>query len=92
MTELTEKQEAVLTALSELAQPSGERTEALYPTVRELADYMETSEAFSERVSDDEARGLLERLQESGHVAQFQDPEGDNQRYRRIGWAEPEQS
>lgn len=51
-----------------------------HPTVRSLADRLESRRFRSERWSDDEVRGLLERLEAEGLVSQYAD-EGNRQRY-----------
>ena len=52
-----------------------------HPTVRSLTDRLETRFHRAERWTDDEVRGVLERLEADGHVVQFRD-EGGRVRYR----------
>lgn len=72
-THLTDKQQEIFDVLVEL------NTEGVSPTVRSLADRLETKKHRSERFSDAEVRGLLERIEEKGLVKQ---EEGDPVRYR----------
>jgi Fe2+ or Zn2+ uptake regulation protein len=51
------------------------------PTVRSAADILQKRAHRSERFSDDEVRGLLERLEEKGLVVQEAGEKGE-QRYR----------
>jgi Fe2+ or Zn2+ uptake regulation protein len=44
-----------------------------HPTVRSLTDRLETRYHRAERWSDDEVRGVLERLEADGVVAQYRD-------------------
>jgi Fe2+ or Zn2+ uptake regulation protein len=67
---LTAKQQAIVEELEALD---------VHPTVRSLADRLETRSHRSNRFSDDEVRGLLERLEEKGLVVQ---EAGDPVRYR----------
>lgn len=71
----TEKQQVILDEMKHLEQEVGVK-----PTVRSLADRLESRKHEAERFSDDEVRGLLERLEESGHVRQIEG-EGGEQRY-----------
>lgn len=75
---MTEKQQVVYDELVALAEDGHE------PTVRSLADRLETRQHRSGRFSDDEVRGLLERLQKDGYVDQFEGEKGE-QRYRPAG-------
>lgn len=69
MGELTKKQRVVYDALKEL------NDEGVQPTVRSLADRMETRTHESERFSDGEIRSMLDRLKDQNAVAQHgQDP------------------
>lgn len=61
--ELTPKQTQVLAELYNLGDHN--------PTVRSLADHMETRYHRTERWSDHEIRGLLERLIAIGYVAKY---------------------
>jgi predicted transcriptional regulator len=65
---LSPKQQQVLVELKNLDH---------HPTVRSLADHMETRIHGSERWSDDEIRGLLERLVDSGHLARYEGERGE---------------
>jgi Fe2+ or Zn2+ uptake regulation protein len=71
---LTPKQTVVLEELEVLSKVG------INPTVRSLADRLETRAHRSDRFTDDEVRGLLERLEEQGQVEQFEDD--GKQRYR----------
>ncbi len=62
---LTEHQQDVLDQLVELG--------AKHPTVRSLTDQLESRKYRSERWSDGEVRGLLERLEADGKVEQYRD-------------------
>lgn len=73
----TEKQQVILDEMRKLGE------QRINPTVRSLADRLETRRHRSERFSDDEVRGLLERLEEAGHVHQFEDDDGE-QRYELV--------
>lgn len=68
MTDFTDKQKDIYTALREL------NAEGIEPTVRSLADRLETRKNRSARYSDDEVRGLLVRLQ----AKQAVEPQGDD--------------
>lgn len=72
----TDKQQVILDALIAFNE------EGTHPTVRALADKLESDESRSERFSDDEVRGLLERLEADGKVKQYA-AEGD-QRYEPV--------
>lgn len=61
---MTPKQAQILSALHELGDK--------HPTVRSLSDHMETRYHRSERWSDNEVRGLLERLIDDGLAAKYQ--------------------
>ena len=73
--DLTPKQQQVYNALRDLDGPL---------TVRSLADQLETQYHRAERWSDDEIRGLLERLERKGYVEQAAGPSGE-QVYRPAG-------
>jgi DNA-binding MarR family transcriptional regulator len=73
LTELTPKEQQVLVELRNLDH---------HPTVRSLADHMETRIHRSERWSDDEIRGQLERLVAKGYVAKYEDTENKAVRYQ----------
>lgn len=75
---LTAKQSKVLDELMALSKGH------VHPTVRSLADRLQTKAHRSERFSDAEVRGLLERLEAAGHVEQFLGETGE-QRYRPAG-------
>jgi len=64
---LTPKQDQVLVELRLLDHA---------PTVRSLADHMETRFHRTERWSDHEIRGLLERLVEGGYASKYRDGKG----------------
>lgn len=66
---MTEKQQQVYDALAELGDK--------HPTVRSLADHMETRYHRAERFSDNEVHGLLARLEADGHVAKYDGPKGE---------------
>lgn len=68
---MTTKQMQVLDELRQLA------ANGHYPTVRSLADHMETRFHRSERWTDNEIRGLLDRLKVSEHVASFKGDAGE---------------
>lgn len=76
--DVTPKQQAVLEELEALAKAG------VYPSVRSLADRLEKRAHRSDRFSDDEVRGLLERLEEKGLVAQ-EDMGSGPMRYRPAG-------
>ncbi len=75
MSDLTRKQQVVIEELGELG------VAGVDPTVRSLADRLEKRAHRSDRFSDDEVRGLLERLEERGEVVQYSGAKGE-QRYR----------
>lgn len=56
----------------------------VHPTVRSLADRLETRRYKSERWSDDEVRGLLERLYDQGLVAKYT-ADDSAVRYKPVG-------
>lgn len=60
---MTPKQAQILSVLRELGDK--------HPTVRSLSDHMETRYHRSERWSDNEVRGLAERLIDEGLVAKY---------------------
>ena len=66
---LTPKQTQVYTELLQL--------EDQHPTVRSLADRLEQRYHRSERWSDSEVRGLLDRLQDAGYVARYKGDKGE---------------
>lgn len=74
---ITAKQQTILDELEVLGKVG------VFPTVRSLADRLETRAHRSERFSDEETRGLLERLEAGGHVEQFE--VDGKQRYRPAG-------
>lgn len=59
---------------------------SVHPTVRSLTDRLETRFHRAERWTDDEVRGLLERLEAEGLIEQYRD-EGDRVRYCVVGQA-----
>lgn len=71
--DLTAKQNVIIEELGALGK--------VHPTVRSLADRLETRAHRSELFSRDEVRGLLERLEEKGLVVQEEGSKGE-QRYR----------
>lgn len=72
---MTPKQAQVLDTLKKLGHD---------PTVRSLADLMETRYHRAERWSDDEVRGLLDRLAADGHVSSYRG-EKDEVRWKAVG-------
>jgi Fe2+ or Zn2+ uptake regulation protein len=48
-----------------------------HPTVRSLADHLESRFHRSERWSDSEVRGVLERLVDDGYVARYEGSKGE---------------
>lgn len=70
---LTPKQQQVLTEVANMDH---------HPTVRSLADHMESRYHRSERWSDDEVRGLLERLVADGYLAKYHDTDNRAVRYQ----------
>lgn len=78
---LSPKEQKAVDALTEY-----HAAHTVWPTVRALADHMETRFHRAERFSDDEVRGDLERAQAKGALDQFRD-EGDRVRYCLKGQA-----
>lgn len=76
---LTDKQQVVLNFIV------AEASQGHYHTVRAGADLMESRKYGTERISDDEYRGIAERLEADGLIEQFEDPEHPGQRYRPAG-------
>lgn len=68
MNELTPHQQQVLVELKNLN---------VHPTVRSLTDHLETRIHRSERWSDDEVRGVLERLVDGGYVSRYEGDGGE---------------
>jgi predicted transcriptional regulator len=66
---VTPKQTQVYLELRDLADQ--------HPTVRSLADRLEQRYHRTERWSDPEVRGLLERLVVAGHVARYKGQRGE---------------
>lgn len=64
----TDKQTHLLEALKALDH---------HPTVRSLTDHMETKKYKSERFTDDEVRGLLERMVDQGLVSRYAGEHGE---------------